>query len=415
MSEAVKFSTNELYDWLQKEAGHALVPVQAQAQKRLDEVRINLDNLTEASKMLIDSSQKEIEKRNMKVYNRARALHKLATGFIDRIKKLSLPDKISYDNLSVFVDEAKKTIFVTELDIKNWFPHISPFFIMDRRKFSPVFEKTKNAINSLNDFVTKEYVKTKTHEKTFQLLTELQTFETQLKELVDQKNELKNNLLTIENETTAKETQIVELKNNSIIDQLCQIETQQEILNNELKNLLRHFQKPFIKMQALATSGGGAGITSDNMKKLTQYIDDPFEAIITEKPDLPMLKEVVEKLQDLLHEDKLKLKPDKQRKAEQSIEDVLRKNMLDEHYSKCCALANQKKLLSNSSELEKTKISLSQSQEEFKKLQLQKANLETEEALKTNGINEMLDKIANHKKIIEANIQGFLGKQVKIV
>ncbi len=414
MPESVKFSTGEIRDWLQRETGPALTPVQAQAQKRLDESRVALENLTEASKMLVEASQKEIEKRNMKVYNRARALNKLANMFIERIKKLDIPDKVSFDVVSAFAAEAQKTILVTDLDVKNWFPHISPFFIMDRRKFQPVFEKTRVAVNALNDFVNKEYVKTKVQEKTFQLLSELQALEAQLADIEAQKAILKNERLTLENEITAIEQQMVGLKGKAIIDQLSQVEAEQDVLNAELKNVLRHFQKPFIKVQALATSGGGAGITPDELRKLNQYLEDPFEALVTEAAGIPVLKEILQKLSGLMSEDKLKLKPDKQRKAEQAIDDVLKRDMLASYHNKCLEVATRRKQLSSSPELEEARHSLSQSGQELEKFRTRRANLEADEALKTTAANEVLEKIRNHKKTIEANVLSFLGKQIQI-
>ncbi|MCL4429117.1 MAG: hypothetical protein M1167_00030, partial [Chloroflexi bacterium] len=64
--------------------------------------------------------------------------------------------------------------------MKNWFPRISPYFIMDRRKFLAVYEKTKQTYMALNDFVTKEYVKTKTLEEALHELNTLQDIEKQL-------------------------------------------------------------------------------------------------------------------------------------------------------------------------------------------------------------------------------------------
>jgi len=412
--EPAKFSTSEIRDWLQKETGSVLAPVQAQAQKRLEESRVALQNLTEASKMLVDASQKEIEKRNMKVYNRARALNKLANTFIERLKKLDVPNQVSYDVVSVFASDAQKAMVVTDLDIKNWFPHISPFFIMDRRKFQPVFEKTKITINNLNDYVNKEYVKTKTQEKTFQLLTDLQTLQTQLSEIEAQKNCLKNERLTIENEIASMEQQKAELKGNAIIDELSQVESEQEAINNELKNELRHLQKPFIKMQALATSGGGGGITPDELRKITQYLENPFEALVTEEHGGRMLKEILQKLTGLLSEDKLKLKPDKQRKAEQAVDEVLNRDLLASFHKKCIELANRKKTLLCSPDLEEAKRSIAVIQQELEKLRTRRANIETDEAMKTNAASEIMEKMRTHKKTIETNVLSFLGKQIQI-
>ncbi len=164
-----KLSSNELKIWLEKETGPVLTPVQNRAQRHLDETRNALENLTEVSKMLLEVSQKEIDKRNNKVFNRARALNKLAALFLERLKKLRVPEQITYDNFTAFASEAQKTIVVFDVDVRNWFPHISPFFIMDRRKFLTVFEKSKLTVNSLTEFIAKEYVKSKTPLKSLRL------------------------------------------------------------------------------------------------------------------------------------------------------------------------------------------------------------------------------------------------------
>src|SRR5665647_3207176 len=103
-------------------------------------MNFQIQAVIEVSKMLFDTSSKEIERRNMKVYNRARALNKLTRLFLDRLKKLNPPEQVTYDTLSRYVQETQKVMLVTDIDIKNWFPRISPFFIMDRRKFLAVYE-----------------------------------------------------------------------------------------------------------------------------------------------------------------------------------------------------------------------------------------------------------------------------------
>ena len=115
-------------------------------------------------------------------------------------------------------------------------------------------------------------------------------------------------------------------KTQGPIDKLNAVNAEIETLTNDLKQALRHLQKPFIKMQALATSGGGGGVTPDELSKVTQYLDHPLEALSSEPPGYPMLKEILEKLERLLTEDKLKLKDDKARKAEQATEEILKQD-----------------------------------------------------------------------------------------
>jgi hypothetical protein len=410
-----KFSSTEIRAWLEKETGSILTPVQTQAQKHCDDMRGALQNLADASKMLLENSAKEIEKRNMKIYNRARALNKLAHLFIERSKKLNVPDQVSYDSLNSFAQETQKALSVTETDIRNWFPRISPFFIMDRRKFLAAYEKTKFAFNGLSDFLTEEYVKTKMLEKTFHLISDLLTLEKQLSDVEAQKANLKNERMQIEKEMSTLEQQTANVKGKATLEQLSHVEAEAEALNKELKFALRHLQKPFIKMQALAVSGGGAGLSPDELKKLGQYMETPFEAIRTEATDCQMLKEILEKLARLMSEDKLKLKPEKARKAEQALDEVLKRDSLANIRDKCVEVATRKQQLLTSAEMEEAKRILAIFQQQMEKLQSRRASLEADEGVKENARGDLLEKIRNHKKAIEANILSFVGKQVQIL
>ncbi len=200
MSEALKFSTTSLKVWLERETKSIFVPVHTKAQRLFDDMRKALDNLQDVSKMLLENSGKEIEKRNMKTYGRARALNKLAKLFVDRLRQLKIPNKVTYESLEGFVKDVQKAFMVTEIDVRNYFPRISPFFILDRRKFLAVFEKAKEMLRELEGFVSKEYIKTKTLEDTFQLIDKLAALEKQLGELGDQKAKAEANRKLVENQ-----------------------------------------------------------------------------------------------------------------------------------------------------------------------------------------------------------------------
>jgi hypothetical protein len=411
----IKFSSSQIKSWLEDETSSILTPVHAQAQKLRDEMRMALESVTDVSKMLLDNSAKEIEKRNMRVYNRARALNKLARLFLDRLKKVNVPDQVSYDSLSKFAQEIQKVFLVTDIDVKNWFPRISPFFIMDRRKFLTIHEKAKMTLATLNDFLTEEYVKTKTLEETFQLVSELRILEKQLSEVEVEKTDLKNERLPIEKEIAELEQKTAELKSIGPIDQLNLVEAEVETLNNELKHALRHLQKPFIKIQALALQGGGAGLTPDELNKLSQYLQKPFEALATEEAGCPLLKQILQKLTRLMNENKLKLKSDKARKAEQTINDILKRDSLNSIHTRCVETAARKRQLLTSTKMDEIKRSLSLFQEQIEQLKARRASVEAHEAVKKHAYNEILDKIRSHKNAIEKNVYSSLGKKVQIL
>ncbi len=415
MTETIQFtSSGEVKHWLENQTSSILTPVHAQAKKLRDDMNMAIQGVGDVSKMLLDNSTREIERRNMRIYNRARALNKLAHLFLDRLKKLNLPEEISYDTVSRYAQEIQKVLMVTEIDIKNWFPRISPFFIMDRRKFLTVYERAKQAYAILNDFVTKEYIKTKTLEEAFQLLNELQNVQKQLVTIGEEKEKIKNERIPIEKEIAELEQKIGELKNSGPIDKLNLVNAEIDTLSGELKHSLRHLQKPFIKMQALATSGGGGGITPDELSRVNQYLEKPLDAFTTEENGYPMLREILEKLESLMAEDKLKLKQDKARKAEQSLNEILRKDSLAKLQIRCVEMATTKEQLLASSKMDEIKRSLSVLQEQVDQLKARKTSIETHETVKENTYNEALEKISNLKRSIERNIYSSIEIKVQI-
>ena len=415
MTETIQFtSSGEVKRWLENQTSSILSPVHAQAKKLRDDMNNAIEAVGDVSQMLLDNSTREIERRNMKVYNRARALNKLSHLFLDRLKKLNLPEEISYDTLSRYAQEIQKVFIVIDIDIKNWFPRISPFFIMDRRKFLAIYERSKQAYATLNDFVTKEYVKTKTLEEAFQLLNELQNVQQQLATIGEEKEKIKDERTPIEKEIAELEQKIAELKNSGPIDKLNVVNAEIDVLSSELKHSIRYLQKPFIKMQALATSGGGGGITPDELAKVNQYLEKPFDAFIAEERGYPMLKEILQKLESLMAEDKLKLKSDKARKAEQALNEILKTDSLAKLQIRCVEMATTKEQLSGSPMMDEVKRDLSVFQAQVDQLKARKTSIETHEAVKENAYKGAVDKISNLKRSIERDIYSSIEIKVQI-
>ena len=410
----MQFSTATLREWIEKEANTSLVPLQAQAKKLLDETKQGVIVLNEVCDSLLENSNKEIEKRNMKLYNRARALNKLANLFIDRFAKLSIPEQLTYDAVNKYNIEAQKTLIVTEVDIKNWFPRISPFFIMDRRKFITVYDKTKQTFLSLNEFVVKEYVKTKILQETLQMVGDLQILENKSAGLQVDIETIQNERTLVEEKITGLEQKSGELKSAGPLDQLNFVINEIETLNNDLKITLRHLQKPFVKMQALATSGGGGGITPDELRLINMYIDNPFEALTVETTGYPMLKQILEKLQIMLKEDKLKLKPDKARKAGQSVTEILDKNRLNDSQEKSKTLITQKNQLLASAHMDEIKQNISIFEDQTGQLKTRKSSIEAYEIIKKREYQDLQSDINNRKRAIERNIVEAFTKTIQI-
>lgn len=414
LSEAVKLSSKEAKSWLERETGSLLAPIHSKAQKLLKEMRKALESLSEVSKMLLENSGKEIEKRNMKTYGRARALNKLAKLFVDRTRQIKIPEKVTYDSFHDFVQETQRAFLVTDVDIRNYFPHISPFFILDRRKFQVVFEKAKESLKELNNFLTKEYVKIKTLEDTFQLVEKLQTLEQQLTNFKEQKTKSESEEAQLSKTIAETRQKTDKLKAQGSLGQLNKIDNQIEALNSELKQRLQHLQKPFVKLQSLALHGEGSGLTPEEISKLNQYIDKPFEAFTSEEPNHPLLNQILKKLSVLMTQDKLKLKPEKTRKAEQLIQTIFSQNSLaDLHQRSLNALSSQKQLFM-SPEVAETEKHLSMLKTQLEELERKKKVVEGERVTFEQACSETVEKIKNQKSDIEKNTLAATNKRIRI-
>jgi hypothetical protein len=414
LSETLKLSTNNVKGWLEKETSSVFVPVHSRAQRLIEEMRKALENLTDISKMLLENSGKEIEKRNMKTYGRARALNKLGHLFLDRMQQIKIPEQVSYDSFNEFVQEIQRAFLVTDVDIRNWFSRISPFFILDRRKFLTVFEKAKELLKEMTVFLTKEYVKTKTLEETFQLTDRLKTLENQLSNLNSERAKADGDKALVSNEIAETRQKMEELETKGAVSQLHQAFMEIDALSMEAKRSLQHLQKPFVKLQALSLHGGGSGLTQDELNKVDEYLQNPFEALATEDNSYPLLRQILQKTARLLADGKLKLKPDKMRKAEQAIENIMNKNALASLQQKCIDAVRRKTQLSTSQEVRETKGDLLRLQEALDKLERRKSSIESEESAIKQTYDETLGKIQNHKSQIEKNILGFLDMKVHI-
>jgi len=413
LSETTRLSSKDVKNWLERETGSMFNPVHTRAKKLLDEMSKALNDLSDASKMLFDNGEKEIEKRNMKTYKRARALNKLARLFLDRIKQAKVPDNVTYDSFGKFVQETQKAFIVTEVDVRNWFPRISPFFIMDRRKFLTVFEKAKNSLEELHSFLTREYVKTKTLEETFQLADKLKAFEEQLANTNEQKKRTENERVSLEKEISETHQKMAELRSKGNMSQLSQASGKIDELGAEVKQSLQHLQKAFIKLRSLSLRGGGSGLTPDELGRLDQYLENPFEAFATEETGYPVLKEILQKLDRSMSE-RLNLKPEKERKARHAIDNILRKDSLASLHQRCVEIMMLERQLSASAEVAETKQGLSRLQEHFENLNTRKRIVESEEIAIKRAHDETLGKIKNHKDEIEKNILSFMNRRIRI-
>ncbi|MEM3703162.1 MAG: hypothetical protein QXX79_01885 [Candidatus Bathyarchaeia archaeon] len=414
MSTSLKISFNELRGWLEGETGAVLGPVHTKTERLLGEMRDSHQGLIDACRMLLESSRKEIEKRNMRTFKRAQALNKLAKIFLERMQPIKFPEEPSFSNVEGFVNTAQKAYAVTDVDVRNWFPRISPFFIMDRGKFLRTFESAKGSLKELNEFLIKEYVKAKVLEETFQLIDEVNRLKERAANLREERKRIETERRKVEEEMADVQRRVVELEKSGGLSHLAELDEAVGGLRREVEHRLQHLQKPLIKLQSMASHGEGSGLTPEELKKLSHYLADPFEALVTENVGYPLLRQILQKTMRLIADGKLKLKPDKERKARQAIEEILNRDSLKSLYQKCVNASQRRAKLSASSILSEAKSELTKLNEHMDRLKKKAESLEAEMDAAEKGLKEVAAKVFEYKSRMKKNILNFSGKRIEI-
>jgi hypothetical protein len=128
-----------------------------------------------------------------------------------------------------------------------------------------------------------------------------------------------------------------------------------------------------------------------------------------------MLKQILKKMIRLINEEKLKLKSDKKRKAEQDVDGILNRDSLGKIHRRCVEVAIRERQILNSEKMEETKRSLSTFQEENKRFKVRLARVEAHEAVKERTRNELASRISSHKRAIEKNVHSSLEQKIEVL
>jgi hypothetical protein len=412
--EVLKIASSDVKDWLESETYPIFSPVHAKAEKLCEDMREALEETTNVCKILLESSRKEIEKKNRKTFGRAKALNKLARLFLERIQRIDISQDISYNSFHEFAQETSKAFAVTEVDVRKWFPRISPFFIIDRRKFITVFEKAKATLEEIHRFLTREYIKTKTLEDTFQLIDRLLETEKQLADLEARKKKREAEKASFDKRIAETRQEIASLRSREGVSRLGRTTSEVEELSMKVKHSLRHLRKPFIKFRSLATRRGGSGLTPEELEKLNGYVETSFKALAMEEADYPLLKRILRKLDRVMSEGKLKLKADRKRKAERDINEILNKNSLNALHQRCRNTLTQKRKLSTSTEVKKTKEDLLRLQKKLKRLKRRRKIFGLRANTTERKFKETVETIQKQKNEIVKNVLDSTGKNIQI-
>ena len=413
MAEALEIKLEDTREWLEQETISIVEPLKAEGRRLLDDVKAKLDDVLETSDKLLDAAERKIAKGSRKTYRRAKVMHKLARNISEMIDEVTIPDEISQENLHTLCEELGKTLAKVGRERWKWFPVISPYFIMDRRRFDVALKRAMDSLEEIRSFSSDRYTKAKAVEDAFSTIDKLHESLSELDEVErHKKTELRKGVLGKKIEENRQK--ITAIQGQSEIVELAQINEKVEELKKKVKHSLRYLQKPFLKFQSLVLSSSYS-LFLDETKKLNEYLSNPFEAFATEEEGYPMLKRILQKMDDAMAQGKLKLKKSRLRKAKDQADDILHKNALLSLHQSCKEALSKKQQLSTSGIITKSRNELAQLQKNLRDLQKRKELLDSRGTALEKKIKENFEKIEEQKRELEKIILELTNNKVQVL
>jgi len=191
MAEALEIKLEDTREWLEQETISIVEPLKAEGRRLLDDVKAKLDDVLETSDKLLDAAERKIAKGSRKTYRRAKVMHKLARNISEMIDEVTIPDEISQETLHTLCEELGKTLAKVGRERWKWFPVISPYFIMDRRRFDVALKRAMDSLEEIRSFSSDRYTKAKAVEDAFSTIDKLHESLSELDE-VERHNKKRN-------------------------------------------------------------------------------------------------------------------------------------------------------------------------------------------------------------------------------
>lgn len=414
MAETQKVVLSELGEWVENETVAIVEPLREEAKKLLEDIRDKFADLSESTEKLSDDAEKELAKGSRKTYRRAKLLQKITGNFADLIDGLTIPEEISGETLNQFSEKLEKMVETITQERMKYFRVISPYFIMSRRRFDVSLKRAGDAFRNLQTFLSDEYVKAESAEGVASQIEELKRSLIQLKEFEKTRKKRKLRQELLDKKIAENQQKMKAIQNRDEVVELVQIKARIKELEENVKHDLRYLQKPLLKFQTLA-SNPGYSLSPDAEKKLNEYLDNPFRAFATENEGYPVLRDILQKIDDAMKKGKLKLKKSRMRKAKDQIDDILNKTALLSLHQNCRDAFNKKSQLSKSGAISETRDKRNSLKEHLTDLQRKKRILERRDASQEKENQRLRARVEEQKKELQKVVVELVNKDVQII
>jgi hypothetical protein len=413
MPETIDIPLKDLKDWLKEETASILEPIRTDGTTLLNGIKDKLEDLSDSCEKLLEDSEKEMLKSSPKTYRRARTAYKFARDVLENIDELDVPDSITYESLQTLCGDLNKTFTAIGRERARGFRRISPYFILDRRKFDGALGKAMGSFKELRDFSSHRYARAKAIEDSFVRIDKLDMFINKLAQIEKRKRIAESKLKAVQKKIDETERKMVSIRDRDEVSELAQTRGEIEELEKALGRDLRHLEKPFLKFQKLV-QGPGYRLPLSETRKLNQYMQRPFEALATEKKGYPQLRIILQAMDDAIAKGKLKLKRSRLDKAREQIDEILNKNSLIPLHESCSKAFSKREQLLASETVATSKRRRVELEERLNTLRKRKKLADSRTDVRARRYKTELQNIESQKKELENIVSEITNKDIRI-
>jgi DNA repair exonuclease SbcCD ATPase subunit len=407
----MELSVQEFGKWFEKETSNSVKPLDKEATGLIDDVKKKMSQMQEASRNLIKECEREMEKG--KAYQRARVAKRLAQFFIDTLDKISFPEQISYMTTESLMKDLKRAISTIERERNLWFQRISPLFIMARRRIDTFLSRLIESTEKLSSFVSERYVKAKTVTDCFATAEDVAELRSELEKIEKEIHDAESAISSVSKEIESAKEKILSVRHKDEMKELTVINRQAQELDRKIKHELRYLQKPFIKLQNLYHSGD-VSVPKEEIEKLNEYLARPFPTLAKEEQGYPVCKKILQKINETIEQEKLRIKSSRQKKAQDQINAILNNDVLLSLQQQCKQLYERRRRLLATGNIAAFKNEIIILKTTLKELERQREHLASKLSNLQNHQNERKDKLALRKKELEKTVLDITKKNVRL-
>ncbi|MCW3980188.1 MAG: hypothetical protein NWF11_01805, partial [Candidatus Bathyarchaeota archaeon] len=401
----------ELRSWLEREAADNLRPIKEQGEKLIGKLKDRLEDFKASCGKLLEEAEKGIERG--KAVRKAKVTQKLSRYFLKQVEKIVFPGQMSYSELEGFHTNLEKVLSSITRERNGWFPRISPSFILARRRVDFSLSRLSSSITELSGFLSKDYSKGESVERLFLQTDEMVRLIRDLEKHVASREGIEAKMQHLLEMGKSTQESLETLNGKEELNELAENKIKVQQLRKQVNHSLRHLRKPLTKFANLSR-GPGFSLSSEEADKLTQYLEDPFLALSTEKAGYPTLKGILIKVDRAISESKLKLKSSRLRKGLESINAITSTDVLNSLHRECNEAFSLNQNLTQSKETKIAKSKLKQLRRRLAESQRRREALETRRGSWESEHKDMLEKIEALKSAIEKSVYETLEKTINI-